>query len=177
MPHDERRQRRRARRQRAGLPGVHDRPAWARRRSREALRMGAEMFHALKKVLKKRGLATGVGDEGGFAPDLQRQRGGAGVASSRRSRRPATSRARTSFLALDAAASEFYRRRASYTCRKSGDGAKTSEEMVELLRGLGAAGTRSSRSRTASPRTTGRAGQLMTASSAAACSSWATTSS
>src|SRR5881296_2821300 len=38
---------------------------------REALRMGAEVFHALKKVLVKRKLSTGVGDEGGFAPDLK----------------------------------------------------------------------------------------------------------
>ena len=38
---------------------------------RDALRMGAEVFHALKKVLVKRGLSTGVGDEGGFAPDLK----------------------------------------------------------------------------------------------------------
>src|SRR5256714_14770578 len=37
----------------------------------EALRMGAEIFHALKAVLKKRGYATGVGDEGGFAPNLK----------------------------------------------------------------------------------------------------------
>src|SRR5699024_9010767 len=37
---------------------------------REGLRMGAEVFHALKKVLSKRGLNTSVGDEGGFAPDL-----------------------------------------------------------------------------------------------------------
>jgi enolase len=37
---------------------------------REALRIGAEVYHALKSVLKKRGLATGLGDEGGFAPDL-----------------------------------------------------------------------------------------------------------
>src|SRR2546423_3157435 len=37
----------------------------------EALRIGAEIFHALKSVLKKRGLATGVGDEGGFAPNLK----------------------------------------------------------------------------------------------------------
>src|SRR5208283_6182116 len=37
----------------------------------EALRMGAEVFHALKSVLKKRGLVTSVGDEGGFAPDLK----------------------------------------------------------------------------------------------------------
>ncbi len=38
---------------------------------REALRMGAEVFHALKAVLKKQGLSTAVGDEGGFAPNLQ----------------------------------------------------------------------------------------------------------
>ena len=36
----------------------------------EAIRYGAEIFHALKSVLKKRGLNTAVGDEGGFAPDL-----------------------------------------------------------------------------------------------------------
>ena len=39
---------------------------------REALRQGAEVYHALKSVLKKKGLATGLGDEGGFAPDLRR---------------------------------------------------------------------------------------------------------
>ena len=37
----------------------------------EALRIGAEIYHALKKVLAERGLSTGVGDEGGFAPDLE----------------------------------------------------------------------------------------------------------
>ena len=36
----------------------------------EALRMGAEVFHTLKGILKKRGLSTAVGDEGGFAPEL-----------------------------------------------------------------------------------------------------------
>ncbi len=41
---------------------------------REAVRTGAEVYHALKGVLKKRGLATGVGDEGGFAPDLESNR-------------------------------------------------------------------------------------------------------
>jgi enolase len=41
---------------------------------REALRQGAEVYHALKAVLKKKGLATGVGDEGGFAPDLASNR-------------------------------------------------------------------------------------------------------
>ena len=50
----------------------------------EALRIGAEMFHHLKAVLHERGLATAVGDEGGFAPDLSRAR----RRSSRSSRRP-----------------------------------------------------------------------------------------
>ena len=40
----------------------------------EALRTGAEIFHALRASLKKRGLATGVGDEGGFAPSLKSNR-------------------------------------------------------------------------------------------------------
>ena len=67
---DERPQRRRARRQLGRLPGVHGRAASARRRFTEGLRMGAEVFHALKKTLHDRGLGAGVGDEGGFAPDL-----------------------------------------------------------------------------------------------------------
>ena len=50
----------------------------------EALRVGAEVFHALKAVLHERGLATGVGDEGGFAPDLESTR----RRSRRSSRRP-----------------------------------------------------------------------------------------
>jgi enolase len=60
----------------------------------EALRVGAEVFHSLKKVLVKRKLATGVGDEGGFAPDL-RMMAGLG-SSSRRSRGPSTRRGRRS---------------------------------------------------------------------------------
>ncbi len=74
----------------------------------EALRAGAEIYHALKKVLQKRGLATGVGDEGGFAPNLASNEealqlvveaiGGAGY-------RPGENVG----LALDAAASSFYK--------------------------------------------------------------------
>jgi enolase len=45
----------------------------------EALRAGAEVFHALKKILKAEGLATGVGDEGGFAPDLERNEDALGL--------------------------------------------------------------------------------------------------
>ncbi len=74
----------------------------------EALRCGAEIFHTLKKVLHERGLATAVGDEGGFAPDLPSNEaaletileavGRAGYAAGR-----------DVFLGLDAAASEFYK--------------------------------------------------------------------
>jgi enolase len=74
---------------------------------REALQQGAEVYHALKAVLKKRGLATGVGDEGGFAPDLPSNRdaldliveaiGSAGFAAGS-----------DIALALDVAASEFF---------------------------------------------------------------------
>jgi enolase len=45
--------------------------ALRRERFSEALRMGAEVFHTLKGVLKKRGYSTAVGDEGGFAPNLK----------------------------------------------------------------------------------------------------------
>ena len=60
---------------------------------REGLRMGAEVFHSLKKVLHDKGLNTAVGDEGGFAPNLAVRRRGARHASPRPSRRPATSSA------------------------------------------------------------------------------------
>ena len=49
-------------------------PVGRRRRFAEALRAGAEIFHALRAILKKRGLSTGVGDEGGFAPSLKSNR-------------------------------------------------------------------------------------------------------
>ncbi len=67
---DERAQRRRARRQQGRLPGVHGRAGGRARPTREGLRTGVEVFHALKRTLHDRGLSTAVGDEGGFAPDL-----------------------------------------------------------------------------------------------------------
>ncbi|HVS67369.1 MAG TPA: phosphopyruvate hydratase [Mycobacteriales bacterium] len=91
----------------------------------EALRWGAEVYHALKAVLKGRGLATGLGDEGGFAPDLPSNReaidliieaiGKAGFA-------PGTDVA----LALDVAATEFY---ADGAYQFEG-GARTAEQMT-----------------------------------------------
>ncbi|HYY57870.1 MAG TPA: phosphopyruvate hydratase, partial [Pyrinomonadaceae bacterium] len=100
---------------------------------REALRMGAEIFHALKAVLKRRGYATSVGDEGGFAPNLKSNEeaietileaiGQAGYAAGREI-----------MLALDPAASEFYDGR-SYVFKKS-DGRKlSSDEMVAYWKG------------------------------------------
>jgi enolase len=98
----------------------------------EALRMGAEVFHALKKVLVKRKLATGVGDEGGFAPDLRDDEEAlkvileaietAGFAAGKEIA-----------IALDPAASELFKD-GVYTFKKSGAGKKSSDEMVELYR-------------------------------------------
>ncbi|XBB68103.1 phosphopyruvate hydratase [Nocardioides sp. WV_118_6] len=75
---------------------------------REALRVGAEVYHALKSVLKDKGLATGVGDEGGFAPDLPSNRAALDLIAE------AVTRAgyelgKDVVLALDVAASEFYK--------------------------------------------------------------------
>jgi enolase len=96
----------------------------------EALRMGAEVFHSLKKVLVKRKLATGVGDEGGFAPDLRGDEEAITVileAIEAAGFAPGKDVA----LALDPAASEFFTNGA-YTFKKSGAGTKTAEGMVEL---------------------------------------------
>ena len=73
----------------------------------EALRMGAEVYHALKKVLKDRGLSTGLGDEGGFAPNLESNRAALDLivdAIKAAGFKPGEDIA----LALDVAASEFY---------------------------------------------------------------------
>jgi enolase len=72
----------------------------------EALRIGAETFHHLKAVLHERGLATGVGDEGGFAPDLESSE--AAVAAVLEAAERAGHRDRVG-IALDPAASEFLR--------------------------------------------------------------------
>ncbi|MDQ6887681.1 MAG: phosphopyruvate hydratase [Gemmatimonadota bacterium] len=99
----------------------------------EALRMGAEVFHALKKVLVKRKLATGVGDEGGFAPDLKNDEEALTVileAIEAAKFAPG----REIALALDPAASELYKG-GTYTFKKSGLGARDAGGMIELYRG------------------------------------------
>jgi enolase len=96
----------------------------------DALRMGAEVFHALKKVLVKRGLGTGVGDEGGFAPDLQNDEEALRViieAIESAGYAPGKQIA----LALDVAASELYSG-GRYTFKKSGAGTRDAQGMVEL---------------------------------------------
>jgi enolase len=96
----------------------------------EALRMGTEVFHALKKVLVKRKLSTGVGDEGGFAPDLKSDEEALMVvmeAIETAGYQPGAEIA----IALDCAASELYAR-GKYTFKKSGAGTKTADEIIEL---------------------------------------------
>ena len=96
----------------------------------EALRMGTEVFHALKKVLVKRKLSTGVGDEGGFAPDLASDQAALDVvieAIEAAGYAPGTEIA----LALDCAASELYAK-GKYTFKKSGAGTKSAEQMIEM---------------------------------------------
>ena len=99
----------------------------------DALRMGAEVFHSLKKVLVKRKLSTGVGDEGGFAPDLRDDEEAITVileAIESAGYAPGKQIA----LALDCAASELYKDGA-YVFKKSGAGKKDAEAMIELYRG------------------------------------------
>src|SRR5213082_2333308 len=107
-------------------------PVGAKRFS-EALRMGAEIFHTLKSVLKKKGYATGVGDEGGFAPNLKSNEEAIetileAVAQS------GYEAGGDVLLALDPAASEFYDGQ-SYVFKKS-DGRKlSSDEMISFWKG------------------------------------------
>ena len=99
---------------------------------REALRMGAEVFHALKSILKGMNLSTAVGDEGGFAPNLRNNTEPLEVivkAISKAGYKPG----KDVFIALDPAASEFYDTAAGkYVFKKSDKSAKSSDEMVDF---------------------------------------------
>ena len=98
---------------------------------REALRQGAEIFHALKKVLKDRGLTTTVGDEGGFAPVLDSAFDALEVIAQ------AVDKAgyklgEEIFIALDVASSEFYDKvKGKYVFKKSDKSEKTAAELVD----------------------------------------------
>jgi enolase len=98
----------------------------------EGLRIGVEVFHALKKVLAKRNLSTAVGDEGGFAPNLPNDE--AALEAIMAAIEAAGFEAgKDVAIALDPAASELYKD-GSYTFKKSGAGTKSSEEMVALYK-------------------------------------------
>lgn len=98
----------------------------------EALRYGAETFHAMKKILQKRGLVTAVGDEGGFAPSLANNE--AAVELILEAIRAAGYKpGKDIAIALDPAASEFYDDGA-YVFKKSDGRRKTAAGMVELYR-------------------------------------------
>jgi len=98
----------------------------------EALRMGAETFHTLKTVLKKRGYSTAVGDEGGFAPSLKSNEEALEVlveAIEKAGYKPGEQIA----IALDPASSEFYDKdKNRYVFKKSDKSEKTPAEMVEF---------------------------------------------
>jgi enolase len=103
---------------------------------REALRMGAEIFHALKKVLKGRGLTTAVGDEGGFAPKLESNVAALEVIA-KAVKEAGYKLGKDVFLALDVAASEFYdKKKEKYVFKKSDGSERTGEEMVAFYAGL-----------------------------------------
>ncbi len=97
----------------------------------EALRAGAEVFHALRAILKKKGYSTGVGDEGGFAPSLKSNQealdlvmeaiGAAGYRAGQ-----------DVYIALDVAASELWAGAGRYEFKKSREADRTADQMVAL---------------------------------------------
>jgi len=97
---------------------------------KEGLRMGAETFHALKKVLKGRGYNTGVGDEGGYAPALKSNEEAMEVIVEA-IKNAGYIPGKDISIALDPAVSEFFED-GKYVFSKSGGSSKTSEEMVDL---------------------------------------------
>jgi enolase len=96
----------------------------------DALRAGTETFHALRSILKKAGHSTGVGDEGGFAPNLKSNREALDIVLE------AVAKAGLKagddvFLALDVASSELWDN-GKYVFKKSGEPTRTSDQMVEM---------------------------------------------
>ncbi|MFL6537690.1 MAG: phosphopyruvate hydratase [Chthoniobacterales bacterium] len=98
----------------------------------EALRYGAEIFHALKSVLKERGLSTAIGDEGGFAPALK-SADDALESIAKAIERAGYSLGEQIFIALDAASSEFYDKESGqYVFKKSDGSRRSAEELIDL---------------------------------------------
>ena len=97
----------------------------------EGLRANAETFHALKAVLKKKGLSTAVGDEGGFAPKLESTE--AAIEAILQAIKDAGYKAgKQIFLALDVAASEFYNGNGTYTFKKSTGKTVSGDQLIDF---------------------------------------------
>ncbi len=97
----------------------------------EALRWGAETFHALRGILKGRGYATGVGDEGGFAPSLKSNREAIEVVLAAIEKTGRTA-GKDVFLAVDVAASELSAGGGRYVFKKSGEADRSSDQLIRL---------------------------------------------
>ncbi|MBA2586356.1 MAG: phosphopyruvate hydratase [Chthoniobacterales bacterium] len=98
----------------------------------EALRYGTEVFHALKSVLKDRGLSTAIGDEGGFAPKLSSAEDALeSIAAA--VRKAGYKLGEQIFIALDAASSEFYdKEQSAYVFKKSDGSKRSAAELIDL---------------------------------------------
>ena len=97
----------------------------------EALRAGTEIFHALKSVLKGRGLSTAVGDEGGFAPNFESADDALETIAAA-VKKAGYKFGKEVFIALDAASSEFYdKAKKVYVFKKSDGSKRTAEELVQ----------------------------------------------
>jgi enolase len=97
---------------------------------REAMRIGAEVFAALKGILKAKGLSTGVGDEGGFAPDLRSNEEAVELVLSAIEKAGLKAGRDQVAIALDPASSEFFKD-GSYVFKKGDKSVRTPEQMIE----------------------------------------------
>ena len=97
----------------------------------EGLRAITETFHSLKSVLKKKGMSTAVGDEGGFAPKLESTE--AAIEAILQAVKDAGYKAgKQMFLALDVASSEFYNKNGTYTFKKSTGKTVSGDQLIEF---------------------------------------------
>ena len=102
----------------------------------EALRCGVEIFHALKGVLKERGLSTAVGDEGGFAPDLH-SADDALETIAKAVKKAGYKLGKDVYMALDVASSEFYEAaRKQYVFKKSDGSKRNASELIAYYEAL-----------------------------------------
>ena len=102
----------------------------------EALRAGVEIFHTLQKVVKSKGYETGVGDEGGFAPSCKHGNKEPLELISEAVAKSGYVLGEQIFLGMDVASSEFYEGNGVYNLKKSGEGVKTTEEMIRYMEEL-----------------------------------------